>query len=179
VPTLLRLLPKSSQQLPVVATVVICLAIVISNSTLFSLATRQMQLQQQHIEFDHRQQIGLWLAKQVQPGETIYLECFGYIGYFSGAHIDDFPGLVSPRVSRLRQEKRLSFHTLVPELKPDWIVARPDEYHLLERLEEVRETYRLVFTFDATEKLGDLDGMPGANYLRGDAIFYVLKRLKD
>ncbi len=90
----------------------------------FVLNARLMRIQEKNVEMGNRAQVGLWLKDQVQPNESVFLEPVGYIGYFSGAKIVDFPGLVSPQVVKLMKEKKLSLFSLIPDIQPDWVVLR-------------------------------------------------------
>jgi hypothetical protein len=91
---------------------------------LFVMTSWQMRVQQEVVEDNHRRRIGLWLKDHVRPGERVLLEALGYFGYFSGAHILDFPGLVSPDVVRLRQARDLGIAGLAAALEPEWVVPR-------------------------------------------------------
>src|SRR5262249_42390239 len=72
-----------------------------------------MKVQQDEIEWGVRAPIGRWLGARTGDTESVYLEAIGYIGYFSRAHIVDYPGLISPQVTRFRREKHLTFGSLV------------------------------------------------------------------
>jgi hypothetical protein len=112
-----------------------------------------MKIQQQEIEFGNRLALGLWLRDNVRAGENIYLEPIGYIGYFSGAKIDDWPGLVSPRVVRLRREQKLDYFMVPDALKPDWLVLRPGDAEVMSKAWPFRENYALVKVFDVSKKI--------------------------
>ena len=63
----------------------------------------QMRTQQAIIEDGHRTAIGRWLRANAAPGDRVYLEPLGYIGYFSGLKMLDWPGLASPEVVAARR----------------------------------------------------------------------------
>jgi hypothetical protein len=152
----------------------------------FGGAVWQIRVQQQVVEFDHRREIGMWLRAHVRADETVYLECLGYIGYFSGRRMLDFPGLASPRVvqahrSRTWDPKELPIDRmakLIPDLNPDWLVLRPHEWSRAEMLPGVSDRYRLAKEFSVSERLeAEHSRLPGLAYLRADARFMVFKRL--
>jgi hypothetical protein len=150
--------------------------LIADRACLAGLTAYQLRLQQREIEFGVRMQIGKWLREHMRTGERVYLEPLGYIGYFSGAEMVDFPGLVSPQVVTLRKEQHLAFEEVVPVLKPEWVVVRPWRHKRLHRLEAFRTAYTLACTFDATERIGAVRFLPGRTYLELDASFAVFRR---
>ena len=68
-------------------------------AAMFGMQTYQIRTQQTIIENGVRTKVGLWLRDHVSPGETVYVECLGYIGYFSNCHMLDYPGLATPKVA--------------------------------------------------------------------------------
>ena len=137
--------------------------------------SNQMKVSQLIVEDGNRTRLGLWLKENVQPDENVYLEPLGYLGYFSGVRIDDYPGLVSPRVVELlNASPRARYQTIVEELDPDWVVLRPWR---LERMPpSFTRDYRRVKTFDVTRYVLTYQGLPGMGYLLADAVFYVYRR---
>jgi MFS family permease len=145
--------------------------------SLFILTSIEMRIQQKEIETGNRRQIGLWLKENMQKAQTVYLEPLGYIGYFSQARILDYPGLVSPQVVRLLEKNRdLDFYTLVSEIKPDWIVLRPQEAENMSNLDYFRKHYGLVKTFDVRDNLRKYKFIPGIVYVSYDAEFLIFKK---
>jgi hypothetical protein len=138
--------------------------------------TLEIRIQQLEIEENHRKQIGLYLHEVMQPDQNVYLEPIGYIGYYSGRTILDWPGLVAPQIVQIRREHHVDEETLIPYLMPDWMVLRPDEERAAFRIPEVRDRYTIVRTFDARPNLDKYSYIPGRGYLMGDAVFLVLKR---
>jgi hypothetical protein len=139
------------------------------------LMARQMKMQQSIVEAEQRIPLGLWLAKHVPPSDRVYVECLGYLGYFSGRRMVDWPGLVSPEVVLLRKEGH-DLHTVIPVLKPEWLVLRPRDADRLLELKGMREEYQHVETFDIRQRLNDLPRLPGAGYLHVDSVFLVFRR---
>ena len=70
----------------------------------FVLASYQIRVQQKVCEDGTRVPVGRWLKEHAGPKETIYLECLGYVGFFSEGRMLDYPGLASPEVVKLRKE---------------------------------------------------------------------------
>jgi hypothetical protein len=145
---------------------------------LFALTCRQAAVGQECVEMGNRARIGLWLKEQIAAGagNTVYLEPIGYVGYFSGAKILDWPGLVTPEVVRLRAEKHLGFYALPAVLCPDWVVLRPSEASEMMRQPFFKEQYTLEKVFDASPEIMQLAWLPGRVNLLFDATFLVYKR---
>ncbi|HEY1763766.1 MAG TPA: hypothetical protein VGF85_02510 [Opitutaceae bacterium] len=121
-------------------------------------------VRQESVENAVRLPLGLWLKAHVAPGERVFLEPIGYIGYFSGAALYDYPGLTSPEVVRLRRQG-LDFYDLIGTLHPAWLVLRPAELDGLVRRPDVSKNYRVAAHFDN-----------GGKQAGGDSEFYVLRR---
>lgn len=152
-------------------------AICAERAGFFAGTAYQMRIQQAEIETGTRTRIGLWLKDHVKPGETIYLEPLGYIGYFSRAKMADWPGLASPEVVRIRREKKAGFVSILPELKPEWVVLRPGEVALMSKSEYFRDHYAAAATFDARPRLQKYGRIPGRSYLEFDAVFTVYRKV--
>lgn len=140
---------------------------------------RLMKIQQAAIEDGNRTQIGLFLRDRVKPGETVYLEPLGYIGYFSNAHMLDHPGLVSPQVSDLVRHHHATFQDIIPDLKPDWVVLRFAERLALGGQQFFMSNYEPVKWFDVSHRLRFYEGdepVPGQPYLDFDSTFIVFHK---
>jgi hypothetical protein len=132
---------------------------------------RLMRVQEREVELGNRMAIGLWLKDHVQPGESVFMEPIGYIGYFSEAKIIDWPGLVSPEVVRLRKEQGVpGLAQMIKEIKPDWAVLRPHE------VGNVLNDYEGVKSFNVKANLEKYRSTPGKNYLFFDSTFLVFKK---
>ncbi len=68
----------------------------------------------------HRQ-IGLYLNRAVEDGQTVAAEDIGYIGFYSGKPILDRDGLVSP--SAVAYNRAGDYAGLIRDFRPEWIVA--------------------------------------------------------
>jgi hypothetical protein len=110
----------------------------------------------------------------------VYLEPLGYIGYFSGARMWDYPGLVSPEVVAARRETQKSMLTLIEDLKPDWVVLRVLETEQLGKTsyaDGFRRDYGLVKIFNVNERLNQWGFIPGEYTIRYDASFAVFRKM--
>jgi hypothetical protein len=139
-----------------------------------------LRFKQVVIEWNHRRPIGLWLKDHVAPGETVYLEPLGYIGYFSGCKMLDWPGLVSPEVVAARRTLRIPPGDTWPKvaelLKPSWIVARPGEANSIEQSPYLSKNYELVKVFRAQDAI-PAGVIPGIGLKDSD--FGVFRRSKE
>jgi hypothetical protein len=142
-------------------------------------AVYEMRVQQAVIEDGGRRQIGLWLKQHATPGHrnTVFLECLGYIGYFSGLKMYDYPGMSSPEVVAARTQYGEHPAVLINVLAPDWVVMRPSEIELvLDASPDFANDYEQAAVFDQTDKLAAYRFLPGRGYLRYDRVFYVYHR---
>lgn len=156
---------------------------VLYNVFIFFFGTIQMKAHQEIVEFGNRKQIGLWLRNNSNHDDRIYMECLGYIGFYSGLKTLDYPGMSSPEVVAARKvlnESVGDFPKLVYVLKPEWLILRPGEYGITRNInpEQFEKLYQLEKKFDVSEKVRAANLPFGEAYLLHDAIFYVL-RLKD
>lgn len=149
----------------------------------------QARVMQIVVEDGNRRQIGLWLREQAAPGDTVFVECLGYISFFSGLKMYDYPGLSSPEVvsarrrllesARARGEVGYSpFADVIRELQPDWVVLRPWEAQGVEADSpgSLGEHYERVRTFDVTDAVLALPNVPGRHALILDSAFEVYRR---
>ncbi len=138
----------------------------------------QMRAQQIVIEQNHRREIGLWLRAQAARGDRVYLEPLGYIGYFSGLKMLDYPGLASPEVVGARRAGHISHAQIITALRPEWLVLRPDQLETVqsESPQLLTQAYRLARVFDVRATVDALTFLPGRAYLDFDAVFYVFAR---
>ena len=142
-------------------------------------ASYQLRVQQRLVEEGHRKQVGLWLRAQAQsPNDTVFLEPLGYIGFFSGLKIYDYPGLSSPEmVSAIRQVGH-DWGKLIRRLDPDWLVLRPVETARIMTSDPrlLTDRYVVARTFDVSKQVADERWLPGRGYLRNDQTFVVYRR---
>ncbi len=186
-----RLVEPIARRLPLarVLAVVPLVAVALVMAVIYALTTVEMEVQATVVEMGNRARLGRWLGRVVQPDETVYLECTGTIGYFSNAHMADWPGLVSPDVVRTAREHGTDFYTTVAPLRPDWVVLRPWEAEeMTRRVPSFASDYELAATFDANPEvyrrttpallrpLVPGANLPGIGYLTYDAMFLVFHR---
>src|SRR5262249_48089713 len=86
------------------------LVLAVCNIVLFWPMLQIQRVSQTEVEAG-RTTIGKWLKENARATDSVYLEPLGYVGYFSGLHMDDFPGLVSPKVVGIRRQ-------LPPDIEP-------------------------------------------------------------
>jgi hypothetical protein len=136
------------------------------------------RVHQMENEDNGRTRIGLWLREHASPGDSVFLEPLGYIGFFSGLKMLDFPGLASPEVSSaIRETKSTDWGILVARLDPDWLVLRPNETQLVFGKEpRLVEKYEVAQVFDATARLKAHGWLPAPRCLDYDRTYYVFHR---
>jgi hypothetical protein len=150
--------------------------LILGQATLFSLTAWEIRVQQREIEEGNRRRVGEWLRARLQPHDRVFLEPTGYIGYFSGAHVLDYPGLVSPEVVRRRRETHANQASLVATLKAEWVILRPKELEAVEKSDSaafLKDAYEVAAEFDVRPVLEQYSFLPGRRYLLYDACFYV------
>lgn len=137
---------------------------------------RQVAAQQELVEDGNRRRIGEWLHEQARPGDTVFMEPLGYIGYFSGLKTYDWPGMSSQEMVRARREVGSNWGPLLQYLEPTWIVLRPFEIERLNlsapRL--LAEAYQVAKVFDQSAAIARLS-VHGRPYLEHDAHFTVYR----
>ena len=104
---------------------ILCALALLLQVSLLAATAWQMRIQQRVVETGVRRQIGEWLHAHAAPGDTVFLEPLGYIGYFSQLKTYDFPGLSSPEVIAAVRHGAKSYVALIAALRPTWVVLRP------------------------------------------------------
>lgn len=137
----------------------------------------QMRAQQTLVETGVRRQIGEWLGQNARPGDTVFLEPLGYIGYFSRLKTFDFPGLSSPEVVAAVRSGARRYVDIIARMQPTWIVLRPREAAGAEFMQKpVLNDYQLVKTWDAVPQLDAIRVLPGRPWNEAEARFQVYRR---
>jgi hypothetical protein len=152
----------------------------------FLTGAKSMKTQQEVIEFGNRKVIGIWLKHNAKKGQSVFMECLGYIGYYSQLKTFDFPGMSSPEIVAARKKtpksnkikrKKDEYAYIIADLRPDWLVLRPVETEIINghnnRL--LQNQYMLVKEFNVASKIPS--GILGENYLRFDQEFRVYKKV--
>jgi hypothetical protein len=142
-----------------------------------------MRLQQVIVEGRIRTPIGLWLHQTAAPGDTVFLEPLGFIGYYSNLKMYDFPGLSSEEVISARWKLRTDeYHALIRELKPVWLVLRPPDVAHIKSVapgllsERGKGEYILRRTYDQSAEIAALGPIHGRSLLTFDQTFMVYHR---
>lgn len=138
---------------------------------------RQLEVAQRLIEEGNRRQIGEYLRATARPGDTVFLEPLGCIGYFSGLKTYDFPGLSSREVTAARAAVGSDWAVLIEHLRPDWVVLREHEIAqvLATRPGLFSGPYLVERVFDVSEALR-AETIRGRGYLEFDQRFTLLRR---
>jgi hypothetical protein len=145
-------------------------------AAIFLMGCYQMRIQQREIELGVRVPVGLWLAENVAPSETVYTEALGYFGFFSQCHMLDGPGLVSPSVVQARRKGHNDFFYVIAALMPDWLVLRGPAVAYAARSQAFQADYEVAKVFKASPLLSAYASIPGFSYLKLDDTFVILKR---
>lgn len=136
-----------------------------------------IRVQQRVIEDGIRREIGLWLRQNSRPGDSVFMECLGYIGYFSGLKTYDYPGLSSPEVVAAIRAGDRRFTEVIGRIKPSWLVVRPFEIADASKPENAAWLdYELVKEWDARAALDAVPVLPGRGWMEFDAQFLVFRR---
>jgi len=140
---------------------------------------QSLKAQQNIVEFGNRKEIGLWLKDNSQKGQTVFLECLGYIGYYSQLKTFDFPGMSSPEVVQSRKKLNTDdYAALINDLNPDWLVLRPSEAKDIEASDKEMfvKKYYLAKRFDVSESIPKI---LGDGYIKCDAVFNVYRKSSE
>jgi len=159
---------------------IFAVALIIGQAAVMVCVARQLQVQQQLIENGVRRPLGLWLHDHARTThDTVMLEPLGYIGYYSGLKMLDYPGLASKEMVEARKRLGPAKENFVYlQLKPDWLVLRPAErkHGIYVEVGGLRKYYDLVKVFDATDKINAVRWLPGRPYVEYDETFEIYHR---
>jgi hypothetical protein len=164
---------------PLKATAAAC---VIFSLSLTLAAAWQLRMQQSIIEDGLRKPMGLWLKQQANgERQTVFVECLGYVGFFSGLKMYDYPGMSSPEMVAARRAHGDQWDALIRELKPDWLVLRLSEARKLYHVDQTVADglYQQAVVFDQSASVAKIKFLPGRGYLEYDQTFVVFKRAVD
>ena len=153
--------------------------LILTQAVVFLSVSVQLREQQSLIEWGLRAPLGRDLRRlAVSPGDTVFLEPLGYIGYFSGLAMRDTLGLCAPEVVALRRSGKTRMAEMALALAADWVVLRGREYAGMTAAERTRfdRQYQYVGQYDAREKVEAVAFLPGRGYLRYDAHFLLWHR---
>ena len=139
----------------------------------------EMKMQQKFIENGVRKKVGLWLKKYAPKEENVYLECLGYIGFFSEKKMLDYPGLATPSSVKYLKEKKCGRIELIKYLKPDWVVLRDWEFQMAKKYKFFINNYSVKKYISAEVELSNHPGIPGISYLYYDHAFVICRKIKN
>jgi hypothetical protein len=170
---------------PRAAAVVLAVAFAIHMPVSFA-----VESQVQTIETQVRTNAALYLKAHVKPGESVVSESAGYVGFYSGVKLYDYPGLTSRasvRALKALPPNERDIPHLIAALKPDWLMLRPwEQSALTAEFPDVAAQYQVqkVFEYAGVPKSG-LDtwggtqiGFAGYDVYNVDTKFTVLKRIQ-
>jgi hypothetical protein len=167
--------PAAVRLVPYTPVALLC----VGQVALFGIGAVLADIRQVEIEEHHRIPLALWLKDHVRPGERIFVEPLGYLGYFSEAKMLDYPGLVSPEVVQAIDAGCDDFSKIGLHLRPEWMVLRPWERKAMLEHEDFAQDYAEVKVFDATPRLDEYTAIPGSPDIKFDAVFYVYHRRNE
>lgn len=108
---------------------------------------------QRYVENDVRKAAGLYLKEHMQPDEAVGCEPLGYMGYYSGGNVYDWPGLASRTVvawSKANPGKRC-LEEMLKGLQPEYLFLRDLEVlYFFKDAAWFQEHYRPVARFYVT-----------------------------
>ena len=140
-------------------------------------ASRQAKAQQFYVEDGNRRLIGEWLKEHSEPGDTVFMEPLGYIGYFSGLKTYDWPGMSSREVPEAVKLVGNQWQDIILYLRPDWLVLRDNSQENLKALSSKlsQKYYERVRDFNRREDIEKLD-IAGKDLLLFDSHFEIYRR---
>lgn len=138
---------------------------------------RQMRAQQIYVETGNRRVIGEWLQQHAAPGDSVFMEPLGYIGFFSGLKTYDWPGMSSREVVEARFLVGPLWRELICYLEPTWLVLRTNgDGDLSYVSSDLNATnYEAVRDFSRLDEILKLD-VPGRRLLEFDGAFRLYRR---
>ncbi len=148
---------------------------------IFSASLLPLRLKQEVVDGGNRRDVGLWLRDHVRPGEAVFLEPLGYIGYYSQAKMLDWPGLVSPEVvavrHRLTSPLTYTWQPVAEALQPAWIVARAEEAGLMQQSASLSKNYEIQKVFDVRDQLTPYRDTVGINVALPESLLCIYRRV--
>lgn len=154
-----------------------CVVVLVVQVGVLLATAAQMRVHERVVEQGVRRAIGRWLAAQAAPGDTVFLEPLGYIGYYSQLKMYDFPGLSSPEVVAAVRGGAKSYAALIAQLRPTWVVLRPNELARPDlRVPAALADYDYVAVWDARPQLASVSLLPGRPWCEFEACYLVYHR---
>ena len=142
-------------------------------------AARQIRAQQTIVGDGNQRKVGEWLKENAGPNDTVFLEPLGYIGFYSGLKMYDYPGLSSREVASAVKIFGNDWSGIVRLLKPDWLVLRQHEAIDNRNFSDlsVLDNYQLVREFSVMDEIAK-QKVYGRAYLEFDGHFKLFSRRK-
>ena len=153
---------------------VTCLVIVLVQAAVLCGVAWQMRVEQRLVETGVRRPIGEWLQAHAAPGDTVFLEPLGYIGYYSQLKTYDFPGLSSPEVVAAIRSGATDYSSVITRLQPRWLVLRPFEIHNM-GFSPLRplDRYEVAQSWSAKAQLDAVGLLPGRRWCEWESEYVV------
>lgn len=153
------------------------LAAIVGGLLLTVTAARHAKAQQTYVEDGNRRLIGEWLHDHAAPGDSVFMEPLGYIGYFSELKTYDWPGMSSREVPEATKIVGALWQNLILYLQPNWLVLRANGEGDLTHFSPILAglSYDRVKEFDRRSDIEKLD-IAGKNLLLFDSHFAVYHR---
>lgn len=162
---------------------VMAIGSLIGIGTITVMAAHQLKWQQTIVERGNRELLGRWLAESATSNkETVFLEPLGYIGFYSGLKMLDYPGLSSPEVVEARKLFGANngvgtWSNLIRKLNPTWLVMRKIEADDIKRMDAdlLEKNYQLAKVFDVRDQVHAVKHLVGKGYLLNDSHYEVYR----
>ena len=157
----------------------VALALVCGEGWLTWQMGREMALEQIYSATGTRRKAGEWLKEHARPGDTVFMEPLGHIGYFSGLKTYDYPGLSSREMVEAVRALGIDSGHLAEFLCPDWLVLRPHEQPPMQasvyRLFGDGHSYKLVQEINNLAAVQRAD-VYGRKYVEFDSDLQIYQR---
>lgn len=109
-----------------------------------------------------RRSAGLYLRDVMQPFDKLVCEPIGYVGYYSHAGIEDWPGIGSRAVTEFSREHRRTLEDLLHHFKPEYTLLRPADLDCFNDPAWFEKNYQEISHFAVDSR--DLPALPWNNY---------------
>jgi hypothetical protein len=146
----------------------------------FILGSIEIKNQQIIIENGVRKEIGFFLKRNKKINETVFLECLGYIGFYSEMKTFDYPGMSSKEVVYARKKLQSNdYRKIIKFLNPTWLVLRPFEITNINNSDSLflKTNYSFIKLFDNSKLVKNSKAEFGRPYLYYDSKFSIYKKV--
>ena len=120
-------------------------------------------------------------VRNAAPGDRVFLEPLGYIGYYSHLKAYDYPGLSSREVVTAIRDGATTYPELISQLKPDWLILRPLEIEQqgITSMRTCALTIASSRMIDHARELKDIPFCLVCGWVEYDSQFVVFQRVHD